>query len=279
MIRVLSILHVAVCMPMRWLTGNTEDLEGFDFSMLDMGAACELLEHAMVDVAETPELFLDEDFMMNIFSDLKNKVDPFADYLNYMFTEKSSHPIGGSRTQDDKVLPYDILIAELFYPVRNENRQTHNLSIRLGELIADTMLIELRDKSKNTWEYLSSCDGRYSKKNITENDRQETMGIMSHNSISESNHAAATFSLKTGGTIRINHSCAEDQTRMNKDFNRGHMAMVTGKVSTSGTVDLVQGTYHHLRKELKESLVEAARKNAKQTRKWFDDAMKTQREK
>ena len=166
MIRVLSILHVAVCIPMRWLTGNTEDLEGFDFSMLDMGAACELLEHAMVDVAETPELFLDEDFMMNIFSDLKNKVDPFADYLNYMFTEKSSHPIGGSRTQDDKVLPYDILIAELFYPVRNENRQTHNLSIRLGELIADTMLIELRDKSKNTWEYLSSCDGRYSKKTL-----------------------------------------------------------------------------------------------------------------
>ena len=71
MIRVLSILHVAVCIPLRWLTGNTEDLEGFDFSMLDMGAACELLEHAMVDVAETPELFLDEDFMMNIFSDLK----------------------------------------------------------------------------------------------------------------------------------------------------------------------------------------------------------------
>ena len=102
---------------------------------------------------------------------------------------------------------------------------------------------------------------------------------MSHNSISESNHAAATFSLKTGGTIRIDHSCAEGQTRMNKDFNRGHMAMVTGKVSTSGTVDLVQGTYHHLRKELKESLVEAARKNVKQTRKWFDDAMKNQREK
>ena len=141
------------------------------------------------------------------------------------------------------------------------------------------MLIELKDKSKNTWEYLLSCDGRYSKKNITENDRQETMGIMSHNSISESNHAAVTFSLKTGGTIRIDHSCAESQTRMNKDFNRGHMAMVTGKVLTSGTVDLVQGTYHHLREELKASLVEAARKNVKQSRKWFDDAMKNQREK
>jgi len=66
---------------------------------------------------------------------------------------------------------------------------------------------------------------------------------------------------------------------MNKDFNHGHLAMVTGKVSTSGTVDLVQGTYHHLPNKLKESLVETARKNVKQTRKWFDDAMKNQTEK
>ena len=47
---------------------------------------------------------------------------------------------------------------------------------------------------------------------------------------------------------------------MNKDFNRGHLAMVTGKILTSGTADLVQGTDHHLREELKESLVEVARK-------------------
>ena len=53
---------------------------------------------------------------------------------------------------------------------------------------------------------------------------------------------------------------------MNKDFNCRHMGMVTGKVSTPGTVDLVQGTYHHFCEELKESLVEAARKNVKQTR-------------
>ena len=120
-------------MSMRWLTGNTEDLGGFDFVRLDMGVACKILENTMVDVAETPESFLDEDFMMNIFSGLQNKVDPFADYLKYMFREKSRNPIGGSRMQDDQILSYTILIAELFYPVRTENHQTHHLSIRLGE--------------------------------------------------------------------------------------------------------------------------------------------------
>ena len=117
---------------MRWLTGNTEDLEGFDFAMLDMGIACKLLEDAMVDMAKTPELFLDEDFMMNIFSDLQNKVDPFANYLKYIFMEKLSNPSEGSRKQVDKILPYNELIAELFYPVQKENHQTHHLSIRLG---------------------------------------------------------------------------------------------------------------------------------------------------
>ena len=42
-----------------------------------------------------------------------------------------------------------------------------------------------------------------------EEDRQETLGIIHHISILESNHAA---SLKMGGTARTYHSCAKGQT-------------------------------------------------------------------
>ena len=84
--------------------------------------------------------------MMNIFSDLQNKVDPFADYLKCMIIEKSSNPVKGSRKQEYNILPYDELLAELFYPVQKENRHTHHLSIRLEEIIVDTMLLELREK-------------------------------------------------------------------------------------------------------------------------------------
>ena len=73
-------------------------MEGLNISMLDMGASCELLEDAMGDVAKTRELFLHEVFMMNIVSNLKNKVYMFADYLNYIFTENLSHPIQEFRT-------------------------------------------------------------------------------------------------------------------------------------------------------------------------------------
>ena len=46
-------------------------------------------------------------------------------------------------------------------------------------------------------------------KTILEEDRQETLGIIHHISILESNHTA---SLKMGGTARTYHSCAKGQT-------------------------------------------------------------------
>ena len=38
------------------------------------------------------------------------------------------------------------------------------------------------------------------------------------NSISESNHASSTHSLKTSGTIQIDSAAGEGQTRANNDF-------------------------------------------------------------
>ena len=72
----------------------------------------------LVRVENTSELFIDEDFMMNIFFDFQTKVDTFADSLNYMSMKKSSKPIGGSRKQVDTAVSYDGVIAEICYPVQ-----------------------------------------------------------------------------------------------------------------------------------------------------------------
>ena len=42
-----------------------------------MGDVVDTLESVMEEVAENGELFLNEDFIMNIFSDLRKKIDPF----------------------------------------------------------------------------------------------------------------------------------------------------------------------------------------------------------
>ena len=112
----------------------------------------------------------------------------------------------------DKVIPFDLLKAELFYPTKNPNCQPATFCHRLAEEIATAMLIELRDPQKAAATYLSSAMGKYSRAVISEDDRKASMGMMAHNSTPESNHATSTTSLITGGMISLYHAAAERQT-------------------------------------------------------------------
>jgi len=68
-------------------------------------------------------------------------VDPFATYLEFMFTEKHSGSVGGTNSEDGQVLPYDELRAELFYPARADICQTNIIACRLAEDAASTFLM------------------------------------------------------------------------------------------------------------------------------------------
>ena len=41
-------------------------------------------------IVEDGMLMLDESYMMDMFSSIADKVDPFKDYLDFMFTQKLS---------------------------------------------------------------------------------------------------------------------------------------------------------------------------------------------
>ena len=244
-----------------------------------MSRVVDMLEGAMEEVAKDGSKMLDEDFMMGIFSDIVGQVKPFQEYLDYIFEEKQSYPVG-SRNKDNAQLPFDLLRAELFYPECIENRQTRDISCRLAQEIAITILTELRDPSKATSSYLSSIGGIYSWKKASDEMKEAGKNKMANNSVSESNHASSTQGLKTSGTIRIDHSAGEGQSRYNNDFGRGHQALITGKQSKSGPIkkaDLI-GSFHRLPRELQESLIRFAREIAIKARKAFDDALEKQGE-
>ena len=42
--RVLAILHVAICIPTRWLADKTQELAKFQFGVRDMGRIVDLME-------------------------------------------------------------------------------------------------------------------------------------------------------------------------------------------------------------------------------------------
>ncbi len=75
---VLSILHIAICIPTRWFAGKTPELAEFRFGVQDMGRRVDLMEEAFEKIANDGEMMLDKEFMMNIFEPIVDQVEPFA---------------------------------------------------------------------------------------------------------------------------------------------------------------------------------------------------------
>jgi hypothetical protein len=101
LLRVLSILHISICMPVRWLAGKTESLSHYDFCCYNMGRVLDIMETAFMEIIDDPSKFLDEDFMMGLFSEISTQVDPFKAYHEYMFEEKLSNIVENSKLDDD----------------------------------------------------------------------------------------------------------------------------------------------------------------------------------
>ncbi len=100
-----------------------------------------MIEEAFEKIANDGEMMLDEEFMMNIFEPIVDQVEPFAEYLEFIFENKEGHALR-SREKANKWLPSDELCAELFFPTQNYVRQTHSIACPLAEVAATTFLIE-----------------------------------------------------------------------------------------------------------------------------------------
>jgi hypothetical protein len=151
LLRVLSILHISICLSKRWLAGKTQDLADYDFGYYDVGLALDLMETSFESIIDEPELILDEDFMIGIFNRISGLVDSFQAYLSYMFEEKLSPNVSGSTDLDNKVLPLAV-----FYPDRVDIIQTNPLCPEFGVDAAASFLIQFREESKATSKHLSS---------------------------------------------------------------------------------------------------------------------------
>ncbi len=68
---------------MRWLAGNTHKLAKYGWGERSMRKAIALLHDAFVEIQSDGSLLLEQDFIMNIFSPLYNKIPPFKQYLDY----------------------------------------------------------------------------------------------------------------------------------------------------------------------------------------------------
>ena len=59
---VLSILHIAICLPTRWLAGNAKDLGQNGFSYYDIGLVLDLMEDRFEEISSDGSLMMNEDY-------------------------------------------------------------------------------------------------------------------------------------------------------------------------------------------------------------------------
>ena len=83
LMRVYTIFHLAICLPMRYLAGSTHQLAQYNWSCRSMGRVYDIIESKLCEIMEKPSLFLSHTFMMNIFKDLEQRRKAY--FLNHSF--------------------------------------------------------------------------------------------------------------------------------------------------------------------------------------------------
>lgn len=102
--RLLSVMHIAVCMPFWWLAGCTHQLAVYEWGPFSMGRVLDTLKANLDCISETPELILDEEFMMGIFQCYRDELLPFDKYLTETFTKRNMKVI--ARASGTKEIHY-----------------------------------------------------------------------------------------------------------------------------------------------------------------------------
>ena len=155
---------------------------------------------AFEKIEANPSLILDEEFMFNIYKPISDRVKSFAEFMQYKFEELTCFPFG-SRSPLEKILPFDLLRAELFYPTCSANIQSTDMTTEIAGEMAQAMKLDMADKRKATLLYI--LDGVKSMSKVTEEERQARMGWHANNSIAEAAHAHSTSNIQQFPMIRL----------------------------------------------------------------------------
>jgi hypothetical protein len=181
----------------------------------------------------------------------------------------------GSHKEHERVLAIDEAIAKLFFPQRMENCQTTEFYKDLAVGVATTLLTKLTDPKKSTYNYIN--DGLLAFNNLSDAEKEASLGMRANNDPSEGNFATFTNVLCNSGRISIDSAAGIGQAQHNKDLDCNHGCYVTGQKSRSTDQSTENGAFHALPEELQDSLLAIAKKNGNKSRKQFTASLRKQR--
>ena len=97
--RLFSILNVAICMPVRWLAGNTQNLAHHNWGAWSIGRVFDILHTALKNILDDITLIHDKSTMMFIFQDIVEELPEFKAFLVYEFQNNKIELVVKSQTK------------------------------------------------------------------------------------------------------------------------------------------------------------------------------------
>ena len=240
--RLLSIFHISVCMPFRWLAGKTHELRDFGidggWGAMSMSRVIDTLYDKMKELYTTPRLIVDDEFMMGIFNEYVEELPPFQEYWNLTFKKKQMSVVARSRKDGTKVVHMAMLRNELFSPLTPTNIKTTDMVVTLAEAAAKTICDELMNESKATYKYTNQSRSEYSYNHCRDEKKRAMLGMRATNDEAESALGGATAQVQQYGRINISSAAAISDINRNKYLQR-HYALARKKESATS-----QGLFH-----------------------------------
>ena len=262
-----AIVHVSIVMPVRWLSGKTHELAEHNWGARSMGRVGDALHNACFDILNDSTLIHDESYMMHIFDDLAGELPPFREYLDLMFEKKTSDYVV---KQEDKALPYSMLLDELFTPEDCDNRDSTPVLEEVAKIGVAALQQELEDPKKATFRYLSISGSEFSFEHCPEETKNDMLGRWATNDLAESSFGGVTLQVQCFGRIGLCNAAAISDMKMNRFLSRP----TTKEQIENNEMGLVHG----LPEELKISLLMTAMEDAHETRQSNRDALERQRQ-
>ena len=266
--RLLSIIHLSISMPVRFLAGKSHQFAKHGWSAADMSRVIDTLHSKLNDIHKNPSLILNENFMMNIFQQYRNELPPFEEYWQLIYHKKQMKVV--SRTDGTSVVHYKRIRRRLFHPTKKADKQTTELVVELAEIATEALVRELLDEKKATYKYLSVSGSVYSAAHKDFDSRKSALvGVTATNDEAESALGGITSNVQKYGRINLSSAGAVSDTKRNKFLNRG---------KSSGKGKTAPGLFHELDEEIREAIIRVALEDAPETRRQHSDELESHRE-
>ena len=264
--RFFSIIHICIVCPFRWLAGNTHKLKEHNWGARSMGRAIDCLYEACDDILDDVELIHDKNYMLQIWDDIASELTEFREYLDEMHENRMTKFIPESK---HKTIPYKNLIAELFDPQDDDNRESTSMLEDVALIGIEAIRTELLDKKKATYKYLSISGSHFSYDHCPETTKTEMLGMMATNDHAESSFAGVTAQIQTYGRIGMHGAAAVSDMQRNK--------FLSGPTTKKGIAKNERGLFHELPEELRLTGTIMAMEDAPKTREHNSNAIDAQR--